>query len=41
MLPALHVNTPRDRWAGESSAIAFPAPRTLNDPVRWRFSNFK
>src|SRR5881628_3704848 len=41
MLPALHVNTPRLRSAGERSATALPAPRTLNDPVGCRFSNFK
>src|SRR2546427_11954388 len=41
MLPALHVNTPRVRSAGERSATALPAPRTLNDPVGCRFSNFR
>src|SRR2546426_5427468 len=41
MLPALHVNTPCVRSSGVRSATALPAPRTLNDPVGCRFSNFK
>src|SRR5438874_9564425 len=39
--PALIVTTPARRASGESRDIALTAPRTLNEPVRWRFSSFR
>ena len=39
LLPALAATTPRSRSAGLSPAIRTYAPRSLNDPVRWRFSH--
>src|SRR5215210_473895 len=39
-LPALAATTPAARSAGLSSAIRLTAPRTLNEPVRCRFSAF-
>ena len=40
-LPALAATTPRARSASDSLAIRKSAPRTLNDPVRCRFSHFR
>ena len=40
-LPALAATTPCARSASDSRAILVYAPRTLNDPVRWRFSHFR
>ena len=40
-LPALAATTPRARSASESLAILLYAPRTLNDPVRCRFSHLR
>ena len=40
-LPALAATTPRARSASDSRAILVYAPRTLNDPVRCRFSHFR
>src|SRR3954470_5423947 len=37
-LPALAATTPAARSSGVSVAILLTAPRTLNAPVRWRFS---
>src|SRR5215203_1649916 len=37
-LPALAATTPGARSSSESVAIRLVAPRTLNAPVRWRFS---
>ena len=39
MLPADAVITPRARRAGSICAIAFAAPRILNEPIGWRFSS--
>src|SRR5437588_11135841 len=39
-LPALAATTPAARSASESVFILLTAPRTLNAPVRWRFSAF-
>ena len=36
--PADSVMTPRRRCSASSCRTALMAPRTLNDPVRWRFS---
>jgi hypothetical protein len=38
--PALAATTPARRSLADSAAILFSAPRTLNEPVRWRFSAF-
>ena len=38
---ALAATTPRARSASESLAILLYAPRTLNDPVRCRFSHLR
>src|SRR6516165_8522633 len=40
-LPALAATTPRARSASDSLAILAYAPRTLNDPVRCRFSHLR
>src|SRR5207253_585129 len=40
-LPALAATTPRFRSCGVSSANLLAAPRSLNDPVRCRFSSLK
>src|SRR5580704_14623174 len=40
-LPALAATTPRARSASDSRLILTYAPRTLNDPVRCRFSHFR
>src|SRR5262245_4195787 len=40
-LPALAATTPRARSASESREILLKAPRTLNEPVRCRFSHFR
>src|SRR5438132_4950668 len=40
-LPALAATTPARRSPLESVAILLTAPRTLNEPVRWRFSAFR
>ena len=37
-LPAVAATTPAACSASDSDAIVFTAPRTLNEPVRWRFS---
>jgi hypothetical protein len=37
-LPALAATTPAARSASVSVPIVLTAPRTLNEPVRWRFS---
>src|SRR5579884_2479914 len=39
-LPALAATTPASRSEGESSDSLLTAPRTLNEPVRCRFSAF-
>ncbi len=39
--PALAATTPRARSASDIRAILVYAPRTLNDPVRWRFSHLR
>src|SRR5919201_3926081 len=39
-LPALAATTPAARSASESVCSLLTAPRTLNAPVRWRFSAF-
>ena len=39
-LPALAAMTPRARVAGSSWSSRFTAPRSLNEPVIWRFSSF-
>src|SRR5688572_7308909 len=39
-LPALAATTPRPRSSSVSTATRLTAPRTLNDPVRCRFSAF-
>lgn len=41
MFPAEAIHTPsfsRERFI---ASRAFPAPRTLNEPVGWRFSNLR
>ena len=38
--PALAATTPRLRSAGVNAATRFVAPRSLNEPVRCRFSAF-
>src|ERR1700690_3448501 len=40
-LPALAATKPRARSASLGRAIRLYAPRTLNDPVRWRFSHLR
>ncbi len=40
-LPALAATTPPARCTGERPAIRTYAPRSLNEPVRWRFSHFR
>src|SRR5262245_52391917 len=40
MLPALAVYTPRASASFDRVAIAFPAPRSLKEPIGWRFSSF-
>ncbi len=37
-LPALAATTPARFSSSESVLILLTAPRTLNEPVRWRFS---
>jgi hypothetical protein len=39
-LPALAATTPQARSASLIVSSLLTAPRTLNDPVRWRFSAF-
>src|SRR6188474_102295 len=39
-LPALAATTPAARSSAPSVAIRLTAPRTLKEPVRWRFSAF-
>jgi hypothetical protein len=39
-LPALAATTPARRSPSLSVASLFTAPRTLKEPVRWRFSAF-
>ncbi|CAM5733841.1 hypothetical protein STENM223S_02950 [Streptomyces tendae] len=39
-LPALAATTPAARSSGSSPAIRTYAPRSLKEPVRWRFSHF-
>src|SRR5215471_4965539 len=39
-LPALAATTPAARSSSPRNAIRLTAPRTLNEPVRWRFSAF-
>ena len=39
-LPALAVTTPRSRSAAESWSRTLAAPRSLKEPVIWRFSSF-
>src|SRR5439155_2114998 len=39
--PALAVTTPAFRSTWLRLSILFTAPRTLNEPVRWRFSAFR
>ena len=39
MLPALAVTTPCARVSGGAARIALPAPRSLNEPIGWRFSS--
>src|ERR1051325_2389274 len=41
MLPADAVITPRLSFSGDKRAMAFAAPRILNDPIGCRFSSFK
>ncbi len=40
-LPALAATTPAARSSGESPAIRTYAPRSLKEPVRWRFSHLR
>ena len=40
-LPALAATTPAARSSGSSPAIRTYAPRSLKEPVRWRFSHLK
>ncbi len=40
-LPALAATTPAARSPSDSPAIRTYAPRSLKDPVRWRFSHLK
>src|SRR6266404_851684 len=40
MLPALAVYTPSARRSLGRSAMALSAPRSLNEPIGWRFSSF-
>ena len=40
-LPAETVATPRPRAILSNSRIRFRAPRTLNEPVLWRFSHLR
>jgi len=40
-LPAEAATTPRARSSSDSLAIRVYAPRTLNEPARWRFSHFR
>src|SRR3954452_25102112 len=39
-LPALAATTPAARCSAVSAEMRLYAPRTLNEPVRWRFSAF-
>src|SRR5919197_665476 len=39
-LPALAATTPAARCSSTRVEILLAAPRTLNEPVRWRFSPF-
>ena len=41
MLPALAVTTPRSSAPGGASAIAFIAPRILNEPIGCRHSSLR
>ncbi len=41
MFPALAVQTPCSSSSGEASRSAFPAPRSLNEPIGWRFSSLR
>src|SRR5512141_3107539 len=40
MLPALAVYTPFSSRSRGARLIAFPAPRSLKEPIGWRFSSF-
>src|SRR5450759_4959075 len=40
ILPAEAVSTPRSRNCRGVRAITLAAPRILNEPIGWRFSNF-
>ena len=40
-LPALAAITPRAFRSAESCSRALRAPRSLNEPVRWRLSNLQ
>src|SRR4051795_6428301 len=40
-LPALAATTPAARSTSAMTASLLTAPRSLNDPVRWRFSAFR
>jgi hypothetical protein len=40
-LPALAATTPAARSSGSRPAIRTYAPRSLNEPVRWRFSHLR
>src|SRR5919108_2851135 len=39
--PAEAATTPWERSRGPREWILLSAPRTLNDPVRWKFSSFR
>ena len=41
MLPALAVYTPAASCSGDAIAMAFPAPRSLKDPIGCKFSNLR
>ncbi len=40
MLPALAVTTPFASSLAEAARIADSAPRSLNEPIGWKFSSF-
>jgi hypothetical protein len=40
MFPVLVVTSPRSSSAREAASTAFPAPRSLKEPMGWRFSSF-
>jgi hypothetical protein len=41
MLPALAVQTPPASLSFDARARALPAPRSLKEPVAWRFSSLR